>query len=345
MKAMRVFARSLSIAALALILFVGAAGAQTRFVQITDPHLFDADLQGKADKLDDDQLKERRLDAERAFTGAIEAINRQIDGGANYEFLVITGDIGVAHWNEPISEAAKMMAEWLRRAKVERFLFVPGNNDVGNKVEYIGKYRGFISALKKNLPDRVFDLCEENFFDKERRLYIGLNNASFYINFKGQLSSLHSIQRRIKSAGKDIAHVYIFLHIPEIDDPHLIKTEQPNSKRSSYPYSAWGVSAGTRSVWHSILTESRVKGVFAGHFHTSDRVAYQRPFSWMRGKYPKVVLEKTYLCPPLSAKYQWNRDSRARGFQVVTLDSAGNPSVQIFWYENNHFSSAEVAKP
>ena len=338
---MKVTSVSWRAAGLCIIFFAFTARAQNSFVQITDPHIFDADQPTQSEVLGKNKQKERMLESERAFKEALQTINQQSARGADYEFIVITGDLGIAHWKGPLWQAAKKMADWLRISKIERFLFVPGNNDVGNSQEKIEKYREFLAKLKKLLPDRVVDLCEQPFLDKKGRLFIGHNNASYRSDNKQHLSDLLLLRERISAAGNSISQIYIFFHIAGIDDPHLIEKDKPDPKQTDYPYSAWGVNNEIRQIWNSLFAEPSVKGVFAGHFHTSDRMFYQRPFTWIRGRYPRDVVEKTFLCPPLSAKYQWEKSSRARGFQIVTLDQEGHPSLQVYWYENGQFSNRE----
>jgi hypothetical protein len=335
---MKVTAKSWFAATLGLIFIAITASAQTRFVQITDPHVFDADQPTRYETLGKSKQKARVLDAERAFRGALLTINAQIAAGAKYEFIVITGDLGVAHLHRPVGEAAKRMASWLRVSKVDRFLFVPGNNDVGNSQERIDNYKQFLASLKKLLPNRIVDLCEQPLIDSQGRLFIGHNTASYKSDLERHMPDLLLLRERISAASRSVSQIYLFVHIAGVDDPHLIEIEKPDPKQPEFPYSSWGVNGEVRQAWHSLLAESSVKGLFAGHFHSSNRSFYQRPLTWVRGRYPKEVVEKTFLCPPLSAKYQWDRSSRARGFQIVTLDQEGRPSVQIYWYNNGQFS-------
>jgi len=325
-------------ATLCLIFISLTVSAQTRFVQITDPHVFDADQPTRSEKLGKSTQRARVHDAERALKKALNTINAQIAAGAKFEFIVITGDLGVAHLQRPMSEAAKRMASWLKVSKVKLFLFVPGNNDVGNSQELIDNYKQFIASLKKLLPDRVMDLCEQPLIDSQGRLFIGHNTASYKSDLKRHMPDLLLLRERISAAEKSVSQIFLFVHIAGLDDPHLIETEKPEPKQPDFPYSSWGVNSEVRQGWNSLLAESSVKGLFAGHFHTSNRSFYLRPLNWIRGSYPKEVVEKTFLCPPLSAKYQWDRSSRARGFQIVTLDQEGRPSVQVFWYKNGQFS-------
>lgn len=52
-----------------------------RFVQITDPHLFDGQKEGTENKA--------------AFTACIKKLNERVDEHADYQFAVVTGDIGI----------------------------------------------------------------------------------------------------------------------------------------------------------------------------------------------------------------------------------------------------------
>ena len=65
----------------ALIVFFGfESNAQVRFVQITDPHLFD---QGEE--------KENK----GALAACVSRLNERIAEDGDYQFAVITGDIGI----------------------------------------------------------------------------------------------------------------------------------------------------------------------------------------------------------------------------------------------------------
>jgi hypothetical protein len=46
---------------------------------------------------------------------------------------------------------------------------------------------------------------------------------------------------------------------------------------------------------------------------------------------------KLHVCPPLAEKNQIETEAQARGFQVVSLDDAGQVGVDIVWYNNAHF--------
>ncbi|MEW6731218.1 MAG: metallophosphoesterase [Acidobacteriota bacterium] len=337
---MKITIRKWQAAALGLLCWAIVANAQTRFVQITDPHIFDSDQVRKGESLSKSQRQVRTLDTERAFINAVNFINRLVVQGAHFEFIVITGDLGLAHISYPPAQAAKRMKSWLAACKVMRFLFVPGNNDIGNSMEYIEKYREFIAALKKQMPNRVYEICSEPIEYTQGTLYIGHNSASYKYQHDKQLVELQALRSLI--ASKTASRIYLFSHIAGIDDPYLVYTNRPDSNQE-YPFSAWGVSSQVRKLWYELLADPRVKAVFTGHFHIYQRSYYQKPFNWIRdNRYPQTVLDKTYLCPPISAKYQWEQSQRARGFQIVTLDQQGDVSTQVYWYERGRFA---VARP
>src|SRR5437667_8177136 len=52
--------------------------AGVNFVQLTDPHLFGSEPEN-----------------ERAFSNCVNEINARLEKGANYSFVVLTGDLGI----------------------------------------------------------------------------------------------------------------------------------------------------------------------------------------------------------------------------------------------------------
>ena len=116
--------------ALGVFLFYICSGAivtaQVRFVQLTDPHLFD---------------QSEREQNKQIFIDAIWEINKlQAKNGA-YDFVVVTGDIGVESIinNEgegAIDKNAKMIADKMSLSEVKLWLFVPGNNDLVDELPH-----------------------------------------------------------------------------------------------------------------------------------------------------------------------------------------------------------------
>jgi 3',5'-cyclic AMP phosphodiesterase CpdA len=162
------------------------------------------------------------------------------------------------------------------------------------------------------------------------------------------------VRRVLAQTGKFGAYVYVLYHIPEIDDPYLVsgKREQRlldtlgvRVRNSQYigkgnEYSAWFVATSVRELWNQVVKSDKVKGLFAGHFHSKDREVYQS-YHWMFStEYMSGSLSKLYVCPPLAIKLQVGEKVQARGFQEVfinsegrVLDESGQPGVHILWYD------------
>jgi len=160
----------------------------------------------------------------------------------------------------------------------------------------------------------------------------------------------------------DFKFAYIFYHVPEIDDPYLVtlkikKNEVParvteESQKltgNSYYYSAWFVEREIRDDWNRVVLDARLKGLFAGHFHDSQRKSYDS-FEWMlTPSYLPESFAKLHVCPPLALKFQRDPDAQAkpeqaRGFQEVYLGEDGSVSTRIFWLSKSGWGlSAEAA--
>jgi hypothetical protein len=159
-----------------MMLIPGAARAQANFVQITDPHIFD-----------DTWPEDRRLEDRAALASCINQINERNRSGADYQFVVVTGDLGVEDLvqrvkankgsdevvQKSLANGAVELAGLLMLSSVKTWLFVPGNNDVVDEVpENVRYYHQFLQYLVKaihpeppaadNEPDngiKIVDLC------------------------------------------------------------------------------------------------------------------------------------------------------------------------------------------
>jgi Calcineurin-like phosphoesterase len=261
--------------------------AQVSFVQITDLHIFD----------DVDKSIDNRLDNKAALASCIDKINQKITNDyVAYDFVIVTGDIGIEPLVSPngkennqfiverLRRGASDLASMLVLSKVNRWLFVPGNNDVADEqpaqVKY---YHLFIASLadevRKLREDfEIIDLCpKENsaassqydsrsglFRIKEKSQYafIGFDDASFKnfdppasaptrrINANFELQKKHIAQVMALLNDVNITYAYVFYHIPEIDDPHLTssgETEDAIKTRAADKTLMGG--AYERSVW------------------------------------------------------------------------------------------------
>lgn len=201
-------ARLLQSALLLLTLFSVQGSAQVRFAQITDPHLFDEESQA--------------INNRKALAACVRKTNELVDAGVNYQFVVITGDIGVEKIVEKlhaeksnanpqqkdkldrqigieIAKGVGVMTGILSSSRVHLWLFAPGNNDLYKEdPTTIGYYNQFIAQLASSLQQygiEVRDLCPADstqpsgsyaksaaYVYKNKYAFIGFNDASFKNN-------------------------------------------------------------------------------------------------------------------------------------------------------------------
>lgn len=385
------------------------------FIQITDTHLYDDAL-----------LSGGRIEREvnkAALADSVLEINRMIDGGREFKFAVITGDIGLEKLigedvkklpatkderesgrlgreiNNKLTGAAMEVASILAPSKVDTWLLLPGNNDLVDEDPHtINYYRDFVEALSRELKGkRVIDLCPRakdagsGVYELDSYAFVGFNNASFKNNDSPtRITQKDDLSLRVSSnapllptqpstplakspspaAMPDItaeqqtyvrqvfdrvnaarqANVYIFFHIPETDDYHLVRdfdlaavNRRGLSAVDEYAFSAWFVDGVVRRDWAQVVELKKVRGLFAGHYHDWRRDTY-KGFGWMRtsGSLYKGV-SKLHVCPPLAAKRQDGEPLQARGFMTVALDAAGTVTAERLWYDGtaHTFSAAD----
>src|SRR5215213_5860901 len=352
--------RQLSLFALLVffILLNSDAHAQIQFVQISDPHLFD-DISAVADN---------RSTNKTAFISSIEEINRRIiENKAQYRFVVLTGDLGLENLVtgartgdeiETLRNSAAEFASLLVLSRVHHWLFVPGNNDlVKENPETIKHYHVFIDAVKqatkKIISDfEIQDLCPQGDAGADRSksdfFKIDSKQGSRLIDANAGIQEEYVKQVRAHLDNNDFSYVYIFYHIPAIDDPNLLPNADAVKARyafkdrtgGSFFRSAWFVKSTVRMAWHSVVMHHKVRGLFAGHFHDSRKQTYQT-FSWLTPDYLPEEVEKLHVCPPLASKYQNGKPEQARGFQEVYLDEEGKVSARIVWFDPWSLSSLQ----
>src|SRR5712691_5387083 len=141
-------------------LSVARAFGAVDFIHLTDPHLFG-----------------EQSENERALGDAVYAINERVGKGAQYRFVVVTGDLGVEDLvsddertkeekaqrkfkervmkkdaDAKLASGAQKLAALIAPSKVKLWMFVPGNNDLIDEDPDKGSYyTRFIEALKANL--------------------------------------------------------------------------------------------------------------------------------------------------------------------------------------------------
>jgi 3',5'-cyclic AMP phosphodiesterase CpdA len=302
------------------------AGAQSvSFVQITDPHLYDA-----GNHLLPAGVREEILENRDALDWAILQTNRIEDSGRHLDFVVITGDFGL---DTPASRlgpgAIDQLAITLGALLVDPILVVPGNNDlVDEKPADIKRFQQFIVDLRAKLPSHtIVDLSQQAVVINHIRL-LGLNSASFK-NSDGKdketnrPAQLQEMQRLAGEIQKDEPHI-IFTHIPHLEDPF----RGPTGKDI---HDAWQVDKSVSDLWNTIASSKEVVAVFAGHFHDPRRGVYGQDYSWTEHKPNPLIGSKTWIAPPLAAKFQRQSNPQARGLLVATVLSTGKVSADIIW--------------
>lgn len=290
------------------------------------------------------------------------------------------------------TKGVKLVADIIVKSKPKLWLLVPGNNDLYDELpETIGLYADFVNDIKqlvasKDAMLKIIDFRLEA-TDKigdflpgtlkiGNNLIIGWNNAFFKNNYSvkrfldkdnnpkpiEQLAEYKSLQT-LSEAMKhyDAKYIYIFYHIPEVDDPWRINFEvdpddqddntvsktfrevnklSPELAQGIYPYSAWMVPIEIRKMWENIIIDvsrsAEVKGLFAGHFHDRNRDLYEG-FRWLRDtRYRPEILAILHIDSSISVKNQidFSSKNRARGGQFVQIDDAGDLKIERFWIED-----------
>jgi 3',5'-cyclic AMP phosphodiesterase CpdA len=375
------------------------------FVQITDPHLFDAGW-GRHGK----GIEEEALDNRAAFEWSILETNRLLlSENRSIDFVVITGDFGLENLQLPpigniavkkcecpkrtlntegpvvsmsLDNAAGEVARGISALLVKEVLLVPGNNDLCDENPHdLHRWAEFVFALRKALQQhqdlrrltlqssypqdqrratppavpQIVDLSyslERLYHDKDPRvlaLYVGtkgpgdvppdalningislvgLDSAYFkpHTDTKLQQASSDAIGKEMEFVRQQVkpgGSYLIFSHIPDIAD------SDPGSTGADKG-SSWKLPPGARKVWHDeILQRGEVIAVFSGHFHSPNRTIYPHNFDNANPKPDKLAAAKTWIAPPLAAKYQVTQppEQTARGVLLVTV--TGNGALRV----------------
>jgi len=164
------------------------------------------------------------------------------------------------------------------------------------------------------------------------------------------VEQLKYVQQVIDRIGETKSYAYVLYHITDADDPYAVLDSGSASltgrsllESDQYFFSSWFVDGCVRERWAKVVTNPKVRGLFAGHFHDWRRETYQ-DYRWNNTpNYLGGSLSKQYVSPPLAVKRQDVQPSQARGFQVVSIDGTGKVSVNIFWYDaaSGTFESAD----
>lgn len=209
---------------------------------------------------------------------------------------------------------------------------------------------------------------------------LGLNSASF--KTKDNLKNVkdtepghpHYEMQQLEATVKQPGSYLIFTHIPDLKDPAAQPAKpapgsaattsaappttggnaKPAASPSSPPVpqsstdakkSAWALEEKGQDIqaWERIAKKSNVLGIFAGHFHSSDRNIYGYASEKSSLAVRPDVAGKTWVAPPLAIKFQFEKPEKigatdnpltrtARGFLLATVTSSGAATATVNWY-------------
>lgn len=279
-----------------------------------------------------------------------------------------------------------LVADIIAKSKIKLWLLVPGNNDLYDEMsKTISFYAEFVNDVKaqSKIKDAKFKIVDFRLESKDKiedflpgtlkigdNLFVGWDNSFFKNNYSvkrfldkdnkpkpiEQLVEYKSLQRLSSAMNQyNAKYIYIFYHIPEIDDPWRINFKidpedpddntvsktlreaaklSPELAKGIYPYSAWMIPIEVRRIWENLITDvskpAEVKGLFAGHFHAPERFIYEG-FGWLRDtRYRPEILSILHLAPSVSIKNQasFSPENRSRGGQFVYINNSGETNIE-----------------
>lgn len=159
---------------------------------------------------------------------------------------------------------------------------------------------------------------------------LGLNSAFFKKHADSDQAAADQpisdeIDQVARSLQSESAYL-LFTHIPDLSDP--FRPPKVPSESSWYLEDDTLKKNKVREKWkNKILGKPQVLGVFAGHFHISDRNLYPHNFAKLTSD--DTTAAKFWLAPPLAKKYQFRSpaDKTARGMLLVSVNADGDTRV------------------
>jgi len=323
------------------------------FVQITDAHVFDEGYNQKTDS----GYKSVGEDWS-SLHWAVQRINELIRAGERIDFVVYTGDLGLQNVEldkdctvvpakvlleglPPIKKewAVGKIARELNTLAVTSVYFVPGNNDIINEaVTDAARPACFVKLVQTELssfappsPVHITELKSATAVSLNGFRLVGLNSASF--------KSDDNYKKDCPAAGEGCPEVEMDalqkLVSAWLGDPILIFTHEPDLKDPFRLGPTWKISDPVRAKWKTAACDNKVMGIFAGHFHDSDRNLYGSTTATRNLIVPdsECVAKKTWVAPPLAIKNQTDKDPGARGLLLVKVFKDEIKS-DVYWYES-----------
>jgi 3',5'-cyclic AMP phosphodiesterase CpdA len=317
----------LAVAALSVVCLASVSHAQVAtFAQITDAHLFDT-AGGPAEQADYDALKHHA-----ALLDTIVAINRLAASGTRLDFVVFTGDFGVASLAEDaIDVRAAEIGRAFRAVLSQQILVLPGDRDVADATGTREMFDRFLAGIRgavggRQLVDLTLMPTTVNGID-----VLGLDSATLVRRVGGRprsaASQLNAIARVRRSIRQGQAAI-LFTHIPPVQDPA--------DTRNGQAASLWDLSPEASAAWDDVLAQRELLGVFAGHVHNFGRDKYGQAIDLSRGTVRPVA--PLWVAPPLAGLQAAGAAVPAIGFLQSTVTTTGSVSVKIHWLPSDTFA-------
>ncbi len=334
------------------------------FVQLTDSHLFDSGKRGTPE-----EKEVEKLSTGLAWKWALGEVTRLVTSGEHIDFVVFTGDLGLERacpdgrmacdaWETAVNR----VYEDLKALPIKRVFIVRGNNDLVDEdptPERRRLYTDFVLQVSGKLKEaaktsevaELVDLTPENPVqpaDVDGIRLVGLDSSSFKNTPKNSEKSDPCMDRvdatewdkvaasrssvyqkreldRVDHLTRDSGPALIFTHIPDLADPFRVR----NCKTR---FASWSLVSADRDQWKQIASRQSVIALFAGHFHDDDRDTYRRPYRLLASpEIDPVVAEKTYVAPPLAAKFQV-KPLQARGFLLASMQGGRVIRAEFHWF-------------
>lgn len=330
---------------------------QVTFAQLTDAHLFD---EGWKQPLA--EAYREAADNWNALHSSIDRINSLAKGGKHMDFVVYTGDLGLQNVAFPDSKACPVKAVHLEaglpptpeesaanqliaeldRLAVRNIFFVSGDNDPLEEDATDGRFECFLLALQERAqwldrPLRIQRLGPDHCFSLKGFHLLGLNSASFQKAADGQNVCVPRVQtgllQQLLDGSCPQTQLRVVREQVESGGPTLLSTHVPDLKDPVGQRPAWDLDPRVRREWEAGAQDPNVLGIFAGHFHDSNRALYGNNAGVRALAVEPHVAAKTYVAPPLAVKDQSGRQTAARGFLLVTANPAGISHTEVQWFQ------------
>lgn len=333
---------------------------QVTFAQLTDAHLFDEGWRQPVA-----EAYRQAADNWGALHWSIDRINSTVRSGRSIDFVVYTGDLGLQNVAFPASEscltkavhiepglpptpeesAVNDLLTELDRLTVRTVFFVSGNNDPQDEDASDGRFDCFVLALQQRAqalaePLRVQKLEPDRSFELKGFHLLGINSASFkkaanYQNVCVPRVQIGALQQLLDGACPQ-NEVGLLRHQVDVGAPTLLFTHVPDLKDPFRQQPAWDLDTRVRRAWEQEAARDNVLGIFAGHFHDSNRSLYGTSAGVSHLAVEGRVAGKTYVAPPLAVKNQVGKVENARGFLLASVKRTGIAGVEVQWFDGAH---------